>query len=151
MALVQGTGYDDVYWTNVLKKVQEIIVGEFTYGKVYIAPQIEHPGPFSIRIWGPGANTEEVFSDAWHKVYQVNICMYMIEKNANENFYKRFYSDTERLYQLLFNNISISGTLGWYNGVPNDIVYNELDSNEEDIDGLNKAEFDFTCIVNRVG
>ena len=151
MALIQGTSYDDVYWTNVLKKVQEIIIVEFTFGKVYIAPQIHSPEPFSIRIWGPGATTEEVFSDAWHKVYQVNICLYVIEKNPSEEFFKSFYSYTERLYQLLFNNISISGTLGWYNGVANDIVYNELDATEEAIDGLNKAEIDFTSTVNRVG
>tara|TARA_B100000424_G_scaffold216650_1_gene174710 strand:- start:71 stop:526 length:456 start_codon:yes stop_codon:yes gene_type:complete len=150
MALVEGTGYNDVYWTNVLKKIQEIIVAEFTYGKVYIAPEITTHDPFSIKIWGPGATTEELFNDAWHKVYSVSVCMYMIEKNRSEAFYKKFYSDTERLYQLLFNNITVSGTLGWYNGVANDIVYNELEANEEDIDGINKAEIDFTCIVNRV-
>ena len=149
MALIQGTSYDDVYWTNVLKKVQSIIVAEFTYGKIYIAPDIKTQDPFSIRIWGTNTETDILFADAWHKTYSVDISMYMIEKNPSETFYKRFYSDTERLYQLLSNNISISGTLGWWNGVTNDIAYNELETNEEEIDGLNKAGFNFTCNVGR--
>ena len=149
MALVQGTTFDYVYWTIVLNKVQEIIIAEFTYGHVYIAPEIQHIDPFSIRIWGPGASTESIWSDKWHKTYQVDINLYSIDKNPSEAVYKRFFNDSERLYQLMFNNVGISGSLGWYGGEVEDIVYNELEDTEEEIEGLQKAEFGFSCIVGR--
>ena len=151
MALVQGTTFDDVYWTNVLKKVQEIIIGDFTYGHVYISPEIQHLDPFTIRIWGPGATTEALWSDKWHKTYQVDINLYSIDKNPSEAVYKRFLNDSERLYQLMFNNVNISGTLGWWNGEVENIIYNDLEGDEEEIDGLQKASLGFSCIVGRVG
>ena len=48
------------------------------------------------------------------------------------------------------NNGTISGALGWFDGMVEDIVYDELDSVEEGIDGLHKASFDFSCLVNRI-
>ena len=48
------------------------------------------------------------------------------------------------------NNNTVTGALGWYDGVVEDIIYDELDSVEEGIDGLHKASFDFSCLVNRI-
>ena len=78
----------------------------------------------------------------------------MIDKNPGEAFYKQLYGDSERLYQLLHNNRTKaitegSTTLTWINGEVEDIVYNDLDENESEIDGLNMAKLNFTCLVER--
>jgi hypothetical protein len=143
-------GYDDVFWTNVLKKIEALINDSSTYGHVYIAPGIQDESPQSVRIWGDSAESDTLKHSEWIKRYNANISLYMISESSTENFYKSFYEQSEILYQVMANNGNISGALGWYDGKVEDIVYDELDPLEEGVDGLHKASFDFSCLVNRI-
>ena len=149
MALIKGTSFDDVYWTTVLKNVQTILYSEFTYGKIYIAPEIQHIEPFTIRLWGPLADTEALMAIEWHKTYTVDVSIYSIEKNPTEKFYEQLYIDSERVYQSLFDNTTSTVGNGWWDGKVGSITYNEYEGNEAEIDGLQKISMDFTCVSGR--
>ena len=69
-----------------------------------------HKDPFSIRIWGNDAETSEYLASAWQKQYNVEISLYEIETNPGEAYYKQFYNDIERIYQLLFTNAKSKAT-----------------------------------------
>ena len=150
LRLNSTSGYDDVFWTNVLKKIKALINDSSTYGHVYIAPEMQDISPQSVLIWGDSAESEVLKNEEWIKRYNANISLYMISESPTEGFYKSFYEQSEVLYQVMANNGTISGALGWYDGKVEDIVYDELDSLEEGIDGLHKASFDFSCLVNRI-
>jgi len=150
LKLNAAAGYDDVFWTNVLKKIEALINDLSSYGHVYIAPEIQDKSPQSVRIWGDSAESDTLKHTEWIKRYNANISLYMISESSTENFYRSFYEQSEILYQVMANNGTISGALGWYDGKVEDIVYDELDSLEEGIDGLHKASFDFSCLVNRI-
>ena len=150
LQLNAASGYDDVFWTNVLKKIEALINDSSTYGYVYIAPEIQDKSTQSVRIWGDSAESEVLKHTEWIKRYKVNISLYMTSESPTENFYKNFYEQSEVLYQVMANNGVISGALGWFDGRIEDIVYDELDSLEEEIDGLHKASFDFSWLVNRI-
>ena len=79
-----------------------------------------------------------------------------------EVFYKQFYNDIERIYQLLFDNAkhnsttsSVSGnnrgsvTHKWIDGVCEDFIINDLTDEEEGIEGLNSCKFTFNCKISR--
>ena len=149
MALIKGTTFDDVYWSSVIEPIKTILHNEFNYGKIYISPDIKHLEPFTIRLWGTGASTQELFSSKWHKLYNIDINLYFLEKNPSETFYEQFYIDSERLYQLMFNNPTSSTGKGWWDGKVNDIAYNNFEGAEDDVDGLNKVTLDFSCISSR--
>jgi hypothetical protein len=150
LQLNAASGYDDVFWTNVLKKIEALINDSSTYGHVYIAPTMQDKSPQSVRIWGDSADSEVLKHTEWIKRYNANISLYMISESPTENFYRSFYEQSEVLYQVMANNNTVTGALGWYDGVVEDIIYDELDSVEEGIDGLHKASFDFSCLVNRI-
>jgi len=156
MALVKGSTYEGVFYDYVLDGVRDLFISEFSNAKIYIAPKISHADNFQIRIWGPSASTNEWWAESWQKEYDVDIFLYMIEKNPREGFYKQLYGDAERLYQLLHNNKTLSKTVGsttlaWINGKIDDIDFNEFGEDEEDIDGLNVAKLSFNCLVEREG
>ena len=104
MALVKGSTYENVFYEYVLDGVRDLFISEFNNAKVYIAPTIQHADNFQIRLWGTNATTEEWGVTGWQKEYNVEVVLYMIEKNAREPFYKQLYGDSERLYQVLHNN-----------------------------------------------
>tara|TARA_Y100000401_G_scaffold47994_1_gene37171 strand:+ start:6281 stop:6760 length:480 start_codon:yes stop_codon:yes gene_type:complete len=149
LQLNAASGYDDVYWTNVLKKVQTVIQDSTSYGNIYIAPQVQNTAAQSIRIWSTNSFSETLKETEWTRLYEVNICLYMITQNRSERFYKTFYEQSEILYQIMVNNDSVDGALGWYNGQVDDIIYNDLNEIEFAVDGLNKASFNFSCYVTR--
>ena len=103
--------YENVFYDFVLDPLRDLFISEYNYGKIYISPQIIHNDPFSIRIWGNNGETSEYLNNAWQKQYNIEIALYLIEKNVSENFYKQFYSDIERIYQLLFTNGKSKSTL----------------------------------------
>ena len=161
-----GTGYHNIFYDWVLAGMKTTLNNEFKAAEIYIAPNIKEGAiPFSIRIWGTSANTEEHNVSRWTKEYNLDVCAYFIEKNPNENFYKQFYNDAEHLYQVLFNNKvlnitksvtpagSVTGTqrFTWINGTVGSIEINEYAEGEEEIDGLHKITLDFSCIVEREG
>ena len=152
MALVKNTDYHNIFFDVALDGVRDILVAEFNYGKIYIAPTILHQDPFSIRIWGESAETTQLTNSSWQKQYNITIFLYLIESNPGEEFYNQFYSDSEKIYQLLFNNtvktITVSGKdYTWIDGVPEDISYNDFEGEEEDVEGLNVASITFNCKI----
>tara|TARA_R100001594_G_scaffold14555_3_gene31005 strand:+ start:10856 stop:11329 length:474 start_codon:yes stop_codon:yes gene_type:complete len=155
VALVKGSTYENVFYEYVLSGLKSIFNSEFTNSaKVYVAPEILYPDNFQIRLWGNSSSTNEFWQSGWQKEYDVDISLYMIEKNPQELFYKQLYQDSERLYQLLHNNRTKSITVGsttltWIDANVSDVVINSFDGEEEDIDGLNTAKLSFTCLVER--
>ena len=146
--------YDNVFYDYCLDPLRDIFISEYNYGKIYIAPEIKHKDSFSIRIWGEGSETEEYLASAWQKQYNIVIALYEIEVNPGEVFYKQFYNDAERIYQLLFNNKSKSTTIGsttrkWIDGVCEGFSINEFSGEEAEIEGLNTAKFTFNCKIIR--
>ena len=144
--------YENVFFNYVLDPLRDLCIAEYAYGNIYIAPSILHQVPFSIRIWGLSVEKSEYVVDAHARVYNVEIALYMIEANPGEEFYKQFYNDGERLHQLLFENRATSTTVGsttlqWSDGSVNNMVINDLDDEEEAIEGLHSVKLDFSCNI----
>ena len=155
--------YENVFYDYVMDPLRDLFVTEDSYGNIYIAPALTNQVPFSIRLWGDGAETEVTAASTWHKQYNIEISLYEIETNPNEAFYKQFYNDIERIYQLLFtnaktNSTTVSGsgnnsssvTHIWADGKCEEFTINEFEGAEETIDGLNVCRFIFNCKMMRV-
>ena len=154
MSLVLNTTYENVFYDVVLDGLRDILISEYRYGKIYIAPEIKYQDPFSIRLWGTDANTEIFTATEWQKQYNVEIVMYFIEQNPTERFYKQVYQDAERLNQLIFNNQTKTITVDsrefvWLSGEIESIEVNAENEVEEDIKGLNSVLLSFSCLVSR--
>ena len=155
--------YENVLYDFVMDPLRDLFIAEYNYGKIYIAPSILHQDPFSIRIWGNSAETNQYYAGAWQKQYNVEIALYEIETNPNEVYFKQFYNDIERIYQLLFTNAkakstTLSGGSGnntssvshsWIDGVCEDFTINEFVGEEETIEGLNVCRYTFNCKIMR--
>ena len=157
-----AVSYDNVWFDFILDPIRDFFITEYNYGKIYISPQILHKDPFSIRIWGNSAETNEYYASAWQKQYNVEVSLYEIETNPGEAYFKQFYSDIERIYQLLFANAktksttvtgsgnnSSSVTHTWIDGVCDEFVINEFEEDEDEIEGLNVCKFIFNCKIMR--
>ena len=155
--------YENVFFDYVMDPLRDLFISEYNYGKIYISPQILHKDPFSIRIWGNNAETEVTAASTWHKQYNIEISLYEIEINPGEAYFKQFYSDIERIYQLLFtnaktNSTTVSGsgnnassvTHIWADGQCEEFTINEFAGEEEAIEGLNVCKFIFSCKMMRV-
>ena len=156
MALVKGSTYENVFYEYVLDGIRDLFITEFNNVKIYIAPTIQHADNFQIRLWGINATTEDWGVQGWQKEYNVEVVLYMIEKNPREPFYKQLYGDGERLYQVLHNNLSLTKTVGsttlsWINGKAGEVVFQEFEGDEAEIDGLHTARLPFSCLLDRVG
>ena len=154
MALALNTGYENVFYDVVLDGVRDLLITEWNYGKIYIAPELKHKDPFSIRLWGTDAETESFVSQEWKKRYNVDIVMYHIEQSPTEIFYKQIYQDAERLNQVIFNNQTKTITVGgrdftWIAAEIDSIDINPEEETEEDINGLHSASLSFSCLVSR--
>jgi len=91
-----------------------------------------------------------MLASEWRKLYNVVIALYSMGDDNDEAFYEQFYSDAERLYQLLYNNNEAGSTaLSWYDGVVNDTTFDEFEGDEEAVDNLHVARFSFSCRINR--
>ena len=155
--------YENVLYDFVMDPLRDLFITEYNYGKIYIAPSILHQDPFSIRIWGNSAETNEYYASAWQKQYNVEVSLYEIETNPGEAYFKQFYNDIERIYQLLFTNAkakstTLSGGSGsntssvshsWIDGVCEDFTINEFVGEEDTIEGLNVCRYTFNCKVMR--
>ena len=156
--------YENVFYDFVMDPLRDLFISEYNYGNIYIAPSVIHQDPFSIRIWGDSADTSEYLANAWQKQYNAQISLYLIEANPGEIFYKQFYNDVERIYQLLFtnaktNSTTLSGGSGsnassvthkWIDGVCDGFSINDFEGGEEDIEGLNVCRFNYNCKITRV-
>jgi hypothetical protein len=149
MALVLGTTYNNVFYDNVLKKLRSIITTDRAC-TVYVSPVYKDMGSYSVRMWGSSAESDQIFSNEWRKLYNVELAIYAIGEDGNERFYEQLYSDAERLYQLLHNNTSNgASSFPWHDGVVGDIVFDGFEGDEEGVDGLHVARFSFSCRLSR--
>ena len=161
MPLAVNDTYQNVFYDYVLDSIRDVLISEFNYGKIYIAPNILYKEPFQIRIWGLSQEeTDNLTGAEWQKEYSVEIVLIAIDKNPGEEFYKRLYQDSERIYQSLWNNFkgSYSKTITFgddrsyemilLNGIVSGIEYN-IDEEDETIDGMHTAIIDFTVLVSR--
>ena len=155
--------YENVFYDYVMDPLRDIFIKEYAYGKIYIAPSILHKDPFSIRIWGDSSETTVTAASTWHKQYNIEISLYEIEKNPGEAYFKQFYNDIERIYQLLFTNAKTNATTlsgsgnnsssvihTWVDGQCEQFTINEFAEDEEDIAGLNVCKFIFNCKIMRI-
>ena len=147
--------YANVFWNFVLDPLRDLIVSEYAYGNIYIAPAIIHQVPFSIRVWGNSVDTLEYSIESSLRQHNIEVALYMIEANPDENFYKQFFNDGERLHQLLFenktnsttstNSSSTSITREWLGGIVESMTINDLTTAEAAIAGLHAIKCDFNC------
>ena len=149
-----AVSYDNVWFNYILDPIRDFFISEYSYGKIYISPQILHKDPFSIRIWGNECETISYNQNEWVKRYINEISLYEIEVNPGEAFYKQFLNDSERIYQLLFskNNLSTtvgSTTLNYYDGMVESMELNSFVGAEEEVEGLNVCRFIFNCTLSR--
>ena len=154
MALVLGTTYDNIWFNVVIDKIRDVIVTDRNYSNAYISPIYQDKGSYSVRIWGNSAETVQYVASEWNKRYELEIVLYEVSPSPNEIFYKTFYSDIERLYQVLFNNrvnsvTSDGNTYKYSDGQVGDITINDLTEAEEAVDGLHSATITFSCSVFR--
>jgi hypothetical protein len=147
--------YTNIFWNFVLDPLRDLLISEYNYGKIYIAPSILHQDPFSIRIWGNTVDTLEYTKESALRQHNIEVALYMIEDNPGEAFYKQFFNDGERLYHLLFenktnsttstNSAGTSITRKWLGGVVDTMTINELTEEEGAVKGLNAIKCDFNC------
>ena len=146
--------YENVFYDYCLDPLRDLFIAEYNYGKIYIAPEILHKDPFSIRLWGGETSTDQYVASGWQKQYEVEIVLYSIDMNPGEKYYQQLYRDAERIYQLLFNNKAKETTVNsvthsWIDGVCEGFEINDFADDEEDIEGLNLARFNFNCKIMR--
>lgn len=150
MALVLDTTYNNVFYKNVLAKLRDLISADRDYGDIYISPTYEDKGSYSVRLWGSGAETDHITTPTeWTKAYSVDVAMYSIEQSPDESYWEQFLADGERLYQIMANNINVSGSLGWFDGMVGEMRVEDLEEDEEGIDGLHTIKYDFVCRISR--
>tara|TARA_R100000656_G_scaffold112836_1_gene85058 strand:- start:30 stop:485 length:456 start_codon:yes stop_codon:yes gene_type:complete len=149
MALVLDTSYSNVFYTNVLAKLRSIITTDRAC-TVYVSPDYKDHGSYSIRLWGSSAETDVILANEWRKLYNVVIALYSTGEDGDEAFYEQFYSDSERLYQLLYNNTeNAAASFPWHDGVIGEVLYDEFEGDEDAVDGLHVARFSFSCRISR--
>ena len=161
MPLAVNDTYQNVFYDYVLDSIRDVLISEFNYGKIYIAPNILYKEPFQIRIWGLSQEeTDDITGSEWQKEYKIEIVLALINQSNNEQFFKQLYQDSERIYQSLWNNFkgSYSKTITFgddrsyemilLNGIVSGIEYN-IDEEDETIDGMHTAIIDFTVLVSR--
>lgn len=154
MPLTEGTNFSNVFYDFVLNPLKKEIQTEFPGANVYIGEEYKELGTVSIRLFGVSADTEDEWTGEWQKRYTVEIAMYnKFSNNMSESDYKQYYADSERLYQLCFNKKTNTTTVGstsitWIDGKADVIEYNSLENEEFEVDGLNKAGFDWSCLVS---
>ena len=154
MPLALNTNYENVFYDVVLDGVRDLLITEWNYGKIYIAPELKYKDPFSIRLWGTEAETEIFNASEWQKTYNVEIFMYHINTSPTEIFYKQIYQDAERLNQVIFNNQTKTITVGGraFTWIAAEIItmdINPEDETEENVEGLHSVNLSFSCLVNR--
>lgn len=154
MALALGTTYDNIWFDVVMDKIRDVINSDRSYSNVYISPTYKAMSSYSVRLWGYSAETLQYVANEWNKRYELEIVLYEILQSNDEASYKVFYSDIERLYQVLFNNkVGITTTNGntykFSDGLVGNIAINDLTEEEQAVDGLHSATFTFSCSVFR--
>ena len=140
--LTKDYQYSSVLWEKIMQRAQEIIRDEYNISP-YISPSFNISNPSSFRIWSSAQGTETMFPGAWHKEYTISV-NYYLKTEDSERFYQKLYQESERLYQLFFNNQGTNSNqiLGFFGGEPQGIQI----TREND---YFRIEVLFTCKVFR--
>tara|TARA_Y100001938_G_C8095538_1_gene437915 strand:- start:555 stop:1022 length:468 start_codon:yes stop_codon:yes gene_type:complete len=153
MALTLNSTYQNVFYDFVLDHMRDTLITEFNYGKIYIAPEKLYDDAFSIKLWGTAHRLDNFSAGEWVKEYDVLISFYAKLDN-NEQSYKQFYADQERIFQCLHNEFKgvtaktvSSTTIHLTNGQINEI--DVLTPEDTNVENLFQAEFTFTVLANR--
>ena len=155
MALVLGTTYENTFYSYVLKPIRKKLQAEYVPQKVYISPSITHADNLQVRLWGSSTTTEDEWTSAYQKRCEIDIVLYLIEKNPSEPFYELFYREAERMNECLFRNCkTLSTTVGsttmtLIDGTVDETIYNDLDDEEAAIDGLNSVKISYSCLIEK--
>ena len=153
MSLTLNSTYQNVFYDFVLDSIRDTLITEYKYGKVYIAPEMQYDEPFSIRLWGTRHSIDNYSAGEWVKEYNVDLVLYS-KVDKNEQSYKQFYADQERIFQSLWNTYKgtvdktvSSVTIHLTTGMANEIEI--LTPEDTEIEGLFSAVFSFTIFANR--
>ena len=153
MGLSINSTYQNVFYDFILDSIRDTLVTEYNYGKIYIAPEKKYDDPFSIRLWGINHSLENYSAGEWTKEYSVDIVLYS-KLDDNEQAYKQFYADQERIFQSLWNTYKgvvaktvESVTIHLSTGLVNDIEILTPEDTEEE--NLFQANFSLTILANR--
>ena len=153
MVLSINSTYQNVFYDFILDSIRDTLVTEYNYGKIYIAPEKKYDDPFSIRLWGINHSLENYSAGEWTKEYSVDIVLYS-KLDDNEQAYKQFYADQERIFQSLWNTYKgvvaktvEAVTIHLSTGLVNDIEILTPEDTEEE--NLFQANFSLTILANR--
>tara|TARA_R100000329_G_scaffold129472_1_gene108427 strand:- start:5272 stop:8256 length:2985 start_codon:yes stop_codon:yes gene_type:complete len=140
--LQKNYDYSNVLWEEIYQRIKTIIRDEYNVSP-YISPELNTKINSPFRIWSDLEGTESLFVGGWHKMYTISINQYF-KKEDSERFYQRLYQDSERLYQLFFNNQGTQEAelLGFFDGKPQEVSISEEDE-------YFRVEVIFTCNVFR--
>ena len=130
--------YTNTINSVIMDSIEKLLEDEFN-----IPVSHEHSGNESITLNPVEDNLIENLSSAQTRNYVVDIVYTMAKAGGFEIVKDHLTNRAERIKRLLFNNsnYSPSGTLKFFNGQVNSIVY----ENDEDDPELWRANISFTC------
>ena len=154
MPKILDTDYSNHLWANVLDKMQELFTTELDVYRTYISPSYQEKGNLSIRIWPMSAQADEVRGTTqWSRVNNIEISIYTKSKSDDDLFYKQYFQDFENVYQLLFDNLNkpstLASTFHWIDGTVDNVTFNEMTDDEQEVDGLHVTRLEFSCTTIR--
>ena len=148
--------YENIIYDYIMIPLKSIISDDYSDSRpIYISPDIDTKSNFSIRLWPGEILTHNYTADSWTKQYDIEISVYMIDPGRKGQFIKQFFRESERIYQVLFDNAKAKSTTAnstaraWYDGQVENIIFNEYNDEEAEIEGLNVARINFNCKLNR--
>ena len=143
MPLVLDSTYKNLFYDEILDPMKSKLNTEFDF-PIYVSPVYLGYGNMEVRIWGTDATTERVLVDQWTKEYSVEIALYIKETNPTELFWKNVYQWSERIYELMHDNMNLTGTYGWKDGTIETTNFLEYTAEEEDVEHLYPVKFEWT-------
>ena len=130
--------YTNTISSVVMDSIEKILKDEFSIPILH-----EHQGNESISIMPLEDNLIDNLSSAQTRNYNISIVYTMNKAGDFESVKSHLTNRGERIKRLLFNNsnYSPSGTLKFFNGQVNSVVYENDEENSE----LWRANISFTC------
>ena len=150
-----ATQYDNLVYTYLLKPMKDLLLETYRPSPVYISPvMMNMSSDVHIRLWSPSSTLISIYSDSgFTRRYEMDIVMYHVNRNPNENFWEYVLRETERTNQILVNNHAYDSSDGsssvtsWYEGEVEEILINDVP--DEDVEGLISVNIQFSCNINR--
>ena len=54
-----AVSYTNIFFDYCLDPLRDLFITEYSYGKIYIGPELKFNEPFQVRLWISDSNTEE--------------------------------------------------------------------------------------------